>query len=78
MFKFLFKKSDKDAQVVVAESQRQTVERALRELNGILVTLTPKAKITIYPDEGTLSVTLPDQMPDEALSLPAPDKSRAQ
>jgi hypothetical protein len=72
MFKFLFKKTDKGAQVVVAETQRQTVERALRELNTVLVTLTPKAKITVYPDEGTLSVTLPDQMPDEALALPAP------
>lgn len=75
MFKFLFKNSDKGTKVVVAETQRQTVERALQELNGILVALTPKAKITVYPDEGTLSVTLPDQMPDEALSLPAPDKT---
>ncbi len=76
MFKFLFKNSGAGTKVVVAESQRQIVERALRELNEVLVTLTPKAKITIYPDEGTLSVVLPDQMPDEALSLPAPDKSR--
>jgi hypothetical protein len=74
MFKFLFKKSDKSPQVVVAETQRQTIERALREVNAILVTLTPKAKITVYPDEGTLSVTLPEQMPDEALALPAPNK----
>jgi hypothetical protein len=75
MFKFLFKKTDKGTQVTVAETQRQTVERALREVNDILVTLTPKAKITVYPDEGTLSVTLPDQMPDETLSLPAPDNA---
>jgi hypothetical protein len=53
MFKFLFKKSDKSPQVVVAETQRQTIERALREVNAILVTLTPTAKITVYPDEGT-------------------------
>lgn len=75
MFKFLFNKTDKRTQVVVAETQRQRVERALREVNMVLVTLTPKAKITVYPEEGTLSVTLPDQMPDEALALPAPKSS---
>jgi hypothetical protein len=72
MFSFLFKKSASGTEVTVAETQRQIVERALREMNDVLVTLTPKAKITIYPDEGTISVTLPDQMPDETLSLPAP------
>ena len=78
MFKFLFNKSTKATQVTVAETQRETVERALKELNEVLVTLTPKARITVYPDEGTISVALPDQMPDEQLALPAPtDKKPA-
>ena len=78
MFKFLFNKSTKATQVTVAETQRETVERALKELNEVLVTLTPKARITVYPDEGTISVALPDQMPDEQLALPAPtDKTPA-
>jgi hypothetical protein len=75
MFKFLFGKSEKATPQPVLESQRETVTRALREVNEILITLTPRAKITVYPDEGTISVTLPDQMPDEALALPAPDRA---
>lgn len=55
------------------ETQRETVERAQKELNEILAMLTPKAQITIYPDEGTLTIDLPEQMPDEAKALPAPE-----
>lgn len=72
MFKFLFGAKDK-APAVKQETQRETVERAQRELNEILATLSPKARITIYPEEGTLTVELPEQMPDEAKALPAPE-----
>ena len=72
MFKFLFGTAEKVIAAPAAETQRQTVERAVRELNDVLVTLSPKARITVYPDEGTISVALPDQMPDERLALPKP------
>lgn len=71
MFKFLFG-AKAEAPVVKRETQRETMERAQRELNEILATLTPKARITIYPEEGTLTIDLPEQMPDEAKALPAP------
>ncbi len=71
MFKFLF--GDKSASVQVKkETQRETVLRAQKELNAVLSTLSPKARITIYPEEGTLTIELPEQMPDEAKALPAP------
>ena len=71
MFKFLFGNKAAAPQIT-RETQRQTVERAQRELNEILAALTPKARITIYPAEGTLTIDLPEQMPDEAKALPAP------
>ncbi len=74
MFKFLFG-AKADAPVVKQETQRETVERAQRELNEILATLTPKPRITVYPEEGTFTIDLPEQMPDEAKALPAPEKA---
>jgi len=76
MFKFLFG-AKSEAPVIKKETQRETVARAQRELNEILSTLTPKPRITIYPEEGTLTIELPDQMPDEAKALPAPAKPEA-
>lgn len=75
MFKFLFGKAEKVIAVRAAETQRQIVERSLRELNDVLVNLTPKARISIYPEEGTISVDLPQQMPDETKALPAPERA---
>ncbi|MCC5963532.1 MAG: hypothetical protein JJU09_10425 [Rhodobacteraceae bacterium] len=72
MFKFLFG-SKSDAPEVKRETQRETVTRALREVNEIMADLDPKPRITIYPEEGTLSIELPEQMPDEAKALPAPE-----
>ena len=74
MFKFLFGR--KDAKVV-KETQRQTVERALAELNEILSDLPEKATIAVDMEAGTVSVDLPEQMPDEALALPAPAEKEA-
>jgi hypothetical protein len=77
MFKFLFG-NKAAAPEIKRETQRETVERAQKELNEILAALAPKARITIYPDEGTLTIELPEQMPDEAKALPAPsDKAAA-
>ncbi len=71
MFKFLF--GDKTTTVQAKqETQRETVLRAQKELNAVLAKLSPKARITIYPEEGTLTIELPEQMPDEAKALPAP------
>lgn len=71
MFKFI--KSRLGGVKAVVETQRQTIERALSEAKEILVLMSVKPKITIDPETGTVSLDLPDQMPDEALALPAPD-----
>lgn len=76
MFKFLFG-NKAAAPEIKRETQRETVERAQKELNEILASLTPKARITIYPEEGTLTIALPEQMPDEAKALPAPSTEAA-
>ena len=37
-----------------------------------MVLMVTKPKVTIDPATGTVAIELPDQMPDEALALPAP------
>ena len=76
MFRFLFGNTAA-APEIKRETQRETVLRAQKELNEILASLTPKARITIYPEEGTLTINLPEQMPDEAKALPAPSSKAA-
>lgn len=76
MFKFLFGAKDSKPEVK-RETQRETVMRAQKELNDILAGLSPKAKFTIYPEEGTFTIDLPEHMPDEARALPAPAKPEA-
>ncbi len=71
MFKFLFG-NKASAPEIKRETQRETLVRAQREINEILATLSPKPKITLYPEEGTFTIELPEQMPDEAKALPAP------
>lgn len=71
MFKFL--KTRMGGLKPAVETQRQTVERALGEVNDVLALMTTKPKITIDPATGTVALDLPDQMPDEALALPAPE-----
>ena len=70
MFKFLFGK--KGAAKAVIETQRETVARSVDELNAILALMADKPKIGVDLNTGMLSVDLPEQMPDEALALPAP------
>ena len=71
MFKFLFEKMGAKA---VVETQRETVNRAVDELNAVLALMGDRPKIAVDLNSGALSVELPDQMPDEALALPAPQE----
>ena len=73
MFKFLFGKKAEDA--VVVETQRETFERLIKELNDAIDVLPEKPTITISPEMGHIGLVLPDRLPDEALKLPAPDDS---
>ncbi|WFE73474.1 hypothetical protein [Roseinatronobacter sp. S2] len=73
MFKFLFGRTSKKPEVIVRETQRETVMRTVRELNEILPGLSPRASIGVDLQHGTLSIALPEQMPDEAKALPAPE-----
>ncbi len=70
MFKFLFGK--KGTVETVKETQRQTAERALGELNEVLATLPDQPRIAIAPGEATITIDWPEHMPDEAKALPAP------
>jgi hypothetical protein len=71
MFKFL--RTRMGGVTTAVETQRTTIDRALAEVNEIVALMTVKPKITIDPETGTVALDLPDQMPDEALALPAPD-----
>ncbi|WP_298261616.1 hypothetical protein [uncultured Litoreibacter sp.] len=69
MFKFLFKGRNKE---VVVETQRQNFERLVTELNDAIDALPVKPRVTLDPTTGHVELHLPEQMPDEALALPAP------
>ena len=58
---------------VVIETQRQTFERLVGELNEAIALLDEKPAVTVTPSTGALSFELPDNFPDEALALPAPE-----
>lgn len=75
MFKF-FQSKFGSVKVAPAETNREVFERALGELNGIVALMADKPKITIDPSTGTVSYDLPEQMPDEALALPAPEAEK--
>lgn len=70
MFKFLFGKKAEDA--VVVETQRESFERLINELNDALDVLDQKPTVTVDPETGHIGLILPEHLPDEALSLPAP------
>ena len=69
MFKFLFRGRGKE---VVVETQRQNFERNVSELNSAIDGLPVKPRVTLDPVTGHIELHLPEQMPDEALALPAP------
>jgi len=64
------KKDDK----VTIESQRDTVIRVVDELNAVIALMADKPKVGLDLNTGLLTVELPEQMPDEALALPAPSE----
>jgi hypothetical protein len=69
MFKFLF---GKNKGAPVKENQRETIKRALAEINEILDGMAVKPKVVLDFETGLVEMNLPEQMPDEALALPAP------
>lgn len=70
MFKFLF---GKVAGMAKIETQRDTVVRTVQELNSVLAVMADKPVVGVDLNTGLITVDLPDQMPDEALALPAPE-----
>jgi len=74
MFKFLFGGKAKDEPKI--ETQREVGTRALEELNAVLEGLDPKPSVTLDMASGQIEVTWPEQMPDEALALPAPEAAK--
>ncbi|MGV6812213.1 MAG: hypothetical protein ACWA47_08210 [Brevirhabdus sp.] len=72
MFKFL--KIGRRKPEPVIESQRETFTRLVEELNSAIDALSDKPAVTIDPATGRVSFELPEQFPDEALALPAPEK----
>ena len=71
MFKFLF---GKKGGLTATETQRETVERVVKELNEVLVLMADKPKVGVDLNSGLITLDLPEQMPDEALALPAPEE----
>lgn len=55
------------------ETQRETFVRLAAELTALMDTMTLKPKITVDPNSGAVTFEAPEQFPDEALALPAPD-----
>lgn len=76
MFKFLF--GTKEKATVVVETKRQTLKRALAEVNEVLDALDPKPKIAVDLASGRIEIADPEQFPDEARALPAPDTAAKQ
>ena len=72
MFNFLFRGRN---QKVVVETQRQSFERIIAELNTAIDGLSVKPRVTLDPATGHVELQLPEQMPDEALALPAPTEA---
>lgn len=58
---------------VQTASMRQRFEAAQDEMNAVLSTLNAMPVLSIDSNAKTLSFAAPDQFPDEALALPAPD-----
>ena len=73
MLKFIFGHKGK----AQPETQRQTAERLQGELNALIDTMGRKPAVTFDPETGHIALKLPEQMPDEALALPAPDAQAA-
>ncbi|MBF9032323.1 hypothetical protein HKCCE3408_18135 [Rhodobacterales bacterium HKCCE3408] len=70
MLNFLFGRKPNGGKV---ETQRQTFERLVGELNAAIDRLSEKPRITIDPATGHVLPETPEQFPDEALALPRPE-----
>ncbi len=70
MLKFLFGQKNAAA---VEKSQREVITSLLADLNTAVMSMPEKPVVAINPNTGEISLELPEQMPDEALALPAPD-----
>lgn len=77
MFKFLFRRRADNTVEATPETQRETLLRALGEVNEITARLDPKPAVTVDPATGMISLALPEQLPDEALALPSPGADAA-
>lgn len=75
MFKFLFRRNASNEVEVTKETQRETLLRALGEVNEITAKLDVKPAVTVDPNTGAITLALPEQLPDESLALPAPNYS---
>lgn len=73
MFKFL-RLGRRAAPEPVIETQRETFTRLIEELNSAIDALADKPAITLDPATGHVSFDIPEQFPDEALALPAPQE----
>lgn len=60
------------------QTQRETVARALAEINTIVGALEVKPRLVFDVEAGVLELELPEQMPDETLALPAPEAETAE
>lgn len=58
-----------------AVTMRQRFEEAQSELNAVLADLPEMPTVNIYVKARMLNLDAPDQFPDEALALPAPEKA---
>lgn len=76
MFNFLFRRKNGKIEAKT-ETQRETITRALDEVNALIALIDPKPAITIEPATGQITLALPEQMPDEALALPSPQAEDA-
>ena len=76
MLRFLF--GTKPSTPVKVETQRETFDRLVSELNEALEALPIKPKVTIDPATGHVAFETPEHFPDEALALPAPTADEAQ
>jgi len=54
-------------------TMRKRFERAQEEMNAVLTDMTEMPEISINAVERSIEIKAPDQFPDEALALPAPD-----
>lgn len=72
MLKFLF--GGRKPVEATPETQREAFTRLVGDLNEAIAGLPEKPKFVIDPATGGFELLLPEQLPDEALALPAPEE----